>query len=515
MKVAWLVGVGVLLASCGGTSQKPPGGAPACASNDSCAEQCTAGGHFCAEGQIWECGANGKSAKSIETCGADAACVTAGKIVKCQSAAAACKADELQCRDGDVFKCDAAGATFRLYESCVGRIPCDPMSFTCPSHVCQPATSSCDGARVTTCNDAGTDHDLGTDCAAMGLICYMGQCQSPACKAGSTTCVDNDLYSCHANQVDQILLGTCQFGHCEQQTPEKAACTMDVCSPGQKTCDGNLLKVCTKTGTLPAEGTNCGNDVCEGGECLPVVCEPLKRMCKEGNVHECLSPGTHSQTVDECADDYECGPLADDVACLVKPCVGNAVACVGNVSGKCAPNGLSLSEVQQDCAATSQVCDAARACSTTAVDTEGKAEDVEPMSGGQLNGNIIDVHSNRRVTKLEANLLLDAPRDLRWVIFEWTGFEFESKLSEITTNNSGSGFFSAPALTFELQAGKRYLLGVGLVAGEGYVYFDGAPWSRTLSFGNALGSSTGSNGATYPFEPTVTLYQLRVTTTLP
>jgi hypothetical protein len=53
------------------------------------------------------------------------------------------------------------------------------------------------------------------------------------------------------------------------------------------------------------------------------------------------------------------------------------------------------------------------------------------------------------------------------------------------------------------------------VAGEGYVYFDAMPWSRGLSFGNALGSSTGGNDTEYPFEPRYTLYQLRVTTTLP
>lgn len=89
------------------------------------------------------------------------------------------------------------------------------------------------------------------------------------------------------------------------------------------------------------------------------------------------------------------------------------------------------------------------------------------------------------------------------------------KVMEITPNNVGSGFFASSPLDFELEAGKRYLLGVGLVVSDGYLYYDAPPWSPGLSFGGALGGGLGGYSPSYQFEPFDKLYQLRITSELP
>ena len=171
--------------------------------------------------------------------------------------------------------------------------------------------------------------------------------------------------------------------------------------------------------------------------------------------------------------------------------------------------------MSEDCAAGNNVCDSAGTCAASAVDPVGTAEDVTAISSGVISGNAIEVHSNRLVTEIEANLLLDQPRDLRWVIWVWNGTEFEALATQLTTNQQGSAYFSSGAMSTTLEAGKRYVLGVGLVAGEGYLYHDLAPWDAEPSFGAALGrvqTFYPGPGGDYVQD---LLYAIRVTTELP
>ncbi len=422
---------------------------------------------------------------------------------------------EKRCQDGDVFLCAADGASFRLLEECTGERTCDPDSLSCRAPTCEPGTLDCSGSRVTACNDEGAGFDeTGLDCAAQMQTCIQGECHDIVCKPGTTTCVDNAVYHCQPNQVDQ-LPEACPVGtHCQQLATDVANCAPNNCVAKEKVCDNGLLKTCSAEGALPATGKDCGDKVCEDGACKPVVCELLKQLCVDGHVHECASPGARTQLIKLCPEGQTCGLLADTVQCLATPCAGSSSDCLGNARGTCAVDGMSLSEVAENCAATKLVCDANAACAASAVDTQGKAEEVEQLNQN-VAGNVIDVHSNRRVTKLEANLLLEAPRDLRWIIFEWTGTTFEMQVMEITSNNEGSGFFASSPLDFELKAGKRYLVGVGLVVGDGYLYYDAPPWTPSLSFGGALGGSLGGYSASYQFEPFEKLYRLRITSELP
>jgi hypothetical protein len=174
-----------------------------------------------------------------------------------------------------------------------------------------------------------------------------------------------------------------------------------------------------------------------------------------------------------------------------------------------------LSAVTQNCAATELVCNATPTCAASAVDTTGANDNVEAI-GVDVAGNIIDVHSSRRLTKLEANLILDAPRDLRWVVFEQVGAEkYELSCSEVTANNTGSSFFTTSAFDCQLAAGKRYYVGVVIVVGEGNLYLDMPPLTGALSFGKIIGSARASYDTTTYVSVGESSYRLRLTTVLP
>jgi hypothetical protein len=231
-----------------------------------------------------------------------------------------------------------------------------------------------------------------------------------------------------------------------------------------------------------------------------------------GDVQVCIAPGLRGTLLQDCPSDAPCGPSVDGgLACVAPICEPGEGVCLANALGKCGEDGRSLVTTSQDCASSGLICDMAGACAATSVDLGAQSLEVVTVSG-TVAGNVIDVHSARRVTQLEAHLLLDVPRDLRWMIFEWQDGAFVTKVNTITTNNVGSTFFASPALTLNIAAGKRYVFAVGTVVGDGYVYYDPQPDERRLSFGTimdaAFGSSIGVGSST-----STSTYALRVTTT--
>ena len=149
--------------------------------------------------------------------------------------------------------------------------------------------------------------------------------------------------------------------------------------------------------------------------------------------------------------------------------------------------------------------------------SRGVAEDAETIGAGNVLGDAVEMHSNRKLVSIEANLVLAAARELRWVVYEQTGTSFVARIDKVVPNQSGTGFFSSGALNYTLKAGKRYLLAVAVTGGNAIAYYDTAPWSMDLSFGSPLGrivtyyASTVS--ADYYYQEY--LYQIRVTTELP
>jgi hypothetical protein len=349
----------------------------------------------------------------------------------------------------------------------------------------------------------------------------MGACVEPECIAGHRVCVDNAVYVCNVEGTALVHNEACyDSATCIDESAMMgfAYCKQKACVAGKQICASNVAKVCADDGSIPADGTDCGDDVCQEGACLPKVCEPFERLCVTGqkDVQECGQFGTTTSIWKPCPVGTRCGPLQDTVDCVAQPCTPAATACLGNAVGTCAASGESLSAVTQNCAATQLVCNATPTCVASAVDVTGADDNVEYFSASEVMGNIIDVHSSRRLTKLEANLILDAPRDLRWVVFEQVGAEkYELSCSEVTANNTGSSFFTTSAFDCQLAAGKRYYVGVVIVVGEGNLYLDMPPLTGALSFGKIIGSARASYDTTTYVSVGESSYRLRLTTVLP
>jgi hypothetical protein len=338
----------------------------------------------------------------------------------------------------------------------------------------------------------------------------------PVCQPYAQECQDNTVIACKPDGSGKALVSDCgAYFHCVELPGALAQCNVNVCTPEATVCDGNILKVCGDDGLLPTKGEDCGDDTCILDKCVPKTCEPSARSCKEGDVYECLANGTGDFLSQDCDDNSTCRELTAGPTCVSLSCTPGQPACVGEAKGICSSDGLDLATVSQDCAATDQICDLVSGCGTSASDVLGKKKEVESMAGADLATNVIDVLSSRKLVKIEANWLLDQTRDMRFVIYEWTGNEYEARYDEITSNNVGSGYFASDAMSFQLEAGKRYLIGSGLVVGEGYAYYDQAGWTRSYSFGSARGSAHIGHYSPLQAEASEQLYVLRLTTQAP
>lgn len=436
----------------------------------------------------------------------------------------ACMPGSKLCQNGDVYLCSQAGTETSLLQDCAMGQVCDGDKAACVPSVCEPGKISCDSTRVVTCNDYGSAFKPPTqDCVKDNQICVAGTCKKQICNAQSTFCQDGNVYQCDVNGTSAALSQTCnpQYYHCLQYPGTSyAVCANNDCTPGQVFCDYNTVKTCADDGTIPATGTDCGNDnYCDGSSCKPKVCEPYTYYCKNGDVYYCNyygGPQPGEQPVQACVADTTCRIDNNQPSCVPLPCSPGETSCLANQVGTCAADGNSLTKVTDDCAAATSVCTADMKCAKTSAETIGVAEDATTEYAGSFIGNIVQVRSARKVTELQANLILASPRELRWVIYEQTGQVFVARVDKVISNQSGTGFISSGAMSYTLKAGKTYVLGVAVSGGNFISYYDGAPFQSWVSFGSLLGRTDQGYAATLQaYIDTALAYQMKVTTELP
>ncbi len=549
---AWLtIGGGLLIASCGSSSRSPTP-----------APSCQPGSTFCQERQVWRCGAVGEEATLVESCAAAEECSDKNGQAQCQAtcfpgrltcngnvatlcaedgsgplpggedceanrqicregacAMPDCTPGELICFAGDVYVCDITGKAVALIDDCVEGEICDDSDVAvCAVLSCETGVRACDQTRVVECNEKGTAWNAtDLDCADQGELCFEGQCVVAQCPAGAWKCMDNAAYVCPDGlgwDTDQACGGN---QHCvESADMSSALCFDNDCLPGSPVCHFNTLKTCSEQGTYPAEGTDCGDEICWVDSCRPVICELGETTCTDGDVYTCNMLGIFVLG-ETCPDGMTCTAPAAHATCAPQTCNPTETACIGNALGECGEDGLSLASVTEDCAAGGNVCNASNACVPSVVDAFGTPEGDTFINIGDVVTNVIDVHSNRLVSELEANLSLSQPCDLRWVIAKWNGSSYDPLVNQITTNQQGSGYFSSGALASGIEAGQRYALGVGIAVADELesVYYDPGPSDVEASFGTVV----GSNRSFYDFGIDDALdagiFAIRVTTELP
>jgi len=597
---AWLLGLGLALAACGGSSKTPPGseeeictpGARTCEGlsvklcndagtkesiettclpSESCADgvcggtSCVPNTKFCKEGQVYKCDSKGSGSMLAETCSTTEFCLEEDDDAECSDTACsagepmcddtiattcladgsgpkpggtdcadtgqvcyqgacrdqACTEGQKVCQHDDVYLCANSGSDVALLADCAETEVCDAMMGSCRPKVCEAGKMDCDATRVVTCNQYGSGWEqTGTDCTATDEICLAGACKKQVCTPSSYFCKDGHVQQCDSGGTKSTQYQYCDPGymHCEPYyAMSYASCAYNQCTPGQILCDGDYVKTCTETGSLPVNGTYCGADkYCENGTCKQRECETYTYLCKDGDIYYCdyYTQPTVSQY---CLSDSACKEIDGSFACVPLPCSPGEKSCLENKVGTCATDGGSLSSVSDDCTVAGNVCNSAGTCVESVAETLGTAENGENVESSYLIGDAVEMDSNRKVIEIEANLVLAAPRELRWVIYEQSGTTFVARIDKIVSNQSGTGFFSSGPMSYTLKAGKRYLLAVAVSGGNAVAFYDAAPWNLNLSFGNPLGrvgsyyASTIS--ADYYYQEY--LYQMRVTTALP
>jgi hypothetical protein len=539
----------------------------ACADGECVKTACVPNTKFCKEGAIWKCDSSGGGSTLSQMCAAGQFCLmddddadcsdtvcTAGEITcdgnvasKCKSDGSgpapggtdcakskqvcyqgkcqdqACSAGEKVCQHDDVYLCASSGTSMALLADCLVNEVCDAKAGTCRPRVCEPGRLDCDSTRVVKCNEFGSGWEqAGTDCAGQGQICDAGACKKQTCHPNATYCDGGNVYQCSASGVGSTLWQNCtaDYYHCEEfPASNYAQCSYNQCQPGQLLCDGNYVKTCTANASVPATGTDCGSDnYCENGSCKPRVCTPYEYFCQNTDVYYCDDYGRASYIAQDCGNETTCQAQGNGGAtCVTLPCEPGSTACVNNKIGTCSEDGSTLTKVTDDCTAAGNVCGPDIKCAKTVEEVLGVAEDVETDGAGTAIGDVIDVTSSRKLTAIEANLVLVAPRELRWVIFEQVGSNFVARIDKIMSNQTGNGYISSGPIDYTLKANKRYLLAVNITGGSYVALYDTAPWTnQNLSFGNPIGSSNFYYSATVGLEYyQERLYQLRVTTELP
>jgi hypothetical protein len=354
--------------------------------------------------------------------------------------------------------------------------------------VCEPGKASCDGTRVTTCNEYGSAWQVtGMDCAATSNVCVNGSCRKQVCSPGHSYCEDGAVHSCDSTGTSSTLTDRCnpQWSHCLQYA-SYAYCASNQCTPGDVFCDGNVIKTCTEEGGIPLGGTVCDSDeYCSEDACKPLGCTQGQHFCKDGDVYYCDYSGPY--LAQECVDQTVCQAQSTGAMCAPLACEPGSTTCLGNKVGTCATDGQTLGKVTEDCIGSASICSADLKCVKAASDTLGVGESAEAIGSTSFIGDVVDVTSARKLTELSMNLVLAGPRELRWVVYELSGSQFVARVDKVVSNVTGAGFISSGTLTYGLKAGKRYLLGVAINGGDGVVYYDTAPFARTLSFGTLLG----------------------------
>jgi hypothetical protein len=432
-------------------------------------------------------------------------------------AAPTCEPGKRFCQGEAVYFC-VDGVSSLPYAECKSDELCDPELAACAARICEPGSRSCEGQRIVTCSALGTAylHD-GANCQANGQVCVEGQCLPRVCEPQSYFCQgSNELRQCNETGTGSTAQICPSYTHCGVGV-YGAGCLYNTCTPNQAACVDNAIVTCNADGSgyTSAPPKPCGDALCQNGACQPKVCDGYKAFCKDGDVYQCQ--GSLASTLwTQCGGEATCKPAGTSVSCKLFSCVPGFKACLQNQLGACASDGFSLSSVTRDCASEGLLCVSDAACGAQALDSLGSTEELDSFASGQLIGDVVEVTSDRVLTKLEASLVLAGTRDLRFSVFELVGGYFEPRYDKVVRQEAASGWLGSGELSYPLRAGRRYLFAVSATLGGFVGSYDLAPFPRGPSFGRNVGglAATYSNFLSDSSNPN-RAYALRISTSPP
>src|SRR5262249_50787995 len=148
------------------------------------------------------------------------------------------------------------------------------------------------------------------------------------CKAGTSFCDGQSLYSCSADGTSRTLLSACAAGtNCDA---DAGACQQQACTPKSRDCRDGKPAHCSDDGSAwVAEKAWAKDKACVAGDCNPVVCDPNQMFCgDDGNPRTCSSDGTTSKIWDTCLSGYShCVSTTSVAYCTNNACTPSQPFC--------------------------------------------------------------------------------------------------------------------------------------------------------------------------------------------
>jgi hypothetical protein len=269
-----------------------------------------------------------------------------------------CDPYENYCQDGHVYTCDALGISGTIADACGMYEYCDPSLAACRTQACTPDAVACNNGQVATCNELGSGFQGHTPCET-NEVCELGTCAPITCDPYSRFCAGGNVRVCNSLGTADTLYETCSSAEFCDDSEGTAFCSPDSCTPGQATCEGDLLGTCDDDGSgLSGDATTDCRDtdqVCYAGACEDVICANFSRTCLEGNVYQCINRGSATQLADTCTAAEYCDE--ETATCQAKICTPSEPGCDGAVARICNSDGSGWLAGGTDCGALDLVCD--------------------------------------------------------------------------------------------------------------------------------------------------------------
>ncbi len=254
----------------------------------------------CPDGECVDCDEDADCAPGLECHEEGEVCVEVG-----------CDGDEdcesgSQCEGGVcvVLECSS-------HADCGNGAYCDDATGQCARAICEPGETTCDGAAVLRCDDAGSGFEQFDECASG--VCQNGQCgcagaddcaPGESCSDGVCQCPSGvscgpDAGCCASDEVCAVSEVCDDEGECQQFQECRPECEGEVCGLlGELCCDGSE-PVCGPDGS-------CAPDCSDAGELCGA---DFDSCCSEGDVcifGDCVSPGEQCEHFTDCGFDEYC-----------------------------------------------------------------------------------------------------------------------------------------------------------------------------------------------------------------
>lgn len=261
------------------------------------------------------------------------------------------------CSEGTVCDRDAGECV-----ECLGSGDCEKDKEVCVAKHCVPVCTSdkdCLSRNQLCHHEKGYCADCveQEDCPSV-YYCSQDLCKLDVCKAGSSQCLGNSLYSvCDVNGSGYEPKNCPTSTSCRQQD-DLAECRPWICTPETSDCDaaGQRVRQCAADGLSYSSETDCTatDEVCYLAQCRAKVCEPGTSFCQGSEIRVCSANGTDSVLQATCDSSQFCDDAS--VTCLKRECVTGAPMCDGDVATKCDALGSGPEPDGTDCAESDQAC---------------------------------------------------------------------------------------------------------------------------------------------------------------